>query len=196
LLVLGLVALVVAGRVWTLPNPIGFWSDPIVLEFVFGMLIALMQRSNIRIHPALALVVLLLAAAGFYASMSAGPHIHRVLKWGVPCAALVGALVLVNARARPGIVLSALNFLGDVSYSLYLIHPIAIAAPHWLFPQLVDPASALRFYAAFLLVTTVVAACVVHLAIERPMTRFFQARIAAKFRAAPAEPRQAEGRLS
>jgi peptidoglycan/LPS O-acetylase OafA/YrhL len=192
LLALVLAALVVAGRIWQMPHPIKFWSDPIILEFVFGMLIALALRANVRLHLVVAVLLLAFAASMFYISGIAGPHIHRFVKFGLPWAAIVATLVLVDVRVRPGLVLRALNFLGDASYSLYLIHPIAIAAPRWLFPHFVDPAASPWLYAAMLLVTAVAAAFALHLAFERPVTRYLQARIRAKFRAAPAEPRPAE----
>ena len=40
---------VVGSRFGPLPNPVAFWCDPLILEFVFGMLIAVVFRDGFRL---------------------------------------------------------------------------------------------------------------------------------------------------
>jgi peptidoglycan/LPS O-acetylase OafA/YrhL len=182
-----MVAFVGINQISPMPNPIGYLADPLILEFVFGMLIALALRTGFRIPRALSAIVLVLAVAAIVASDLVGESIHRVVRWGMPCAAIVAAVALADTAARPGVVLRVLNFLGDASYALYLVHPIAITLPRRLLPNVIDPAASPWLYAALLLIVAVAAASLVHLLFERPITRLLQRRIVLRFRA-PAGP--------
>ena len=164
-----------------LPNPLGYWADPIILEFVFGMLIATLLLSGFRIPHvwAGALVVISFLALLGLDYLTESP---RLLALGVPSAFIVGSLVLADSSAKPSSLWQPLSFLGDASYSLYLVHPIAITLPRRLFPHLVNPASSPWLYAALLLATALAAAVVVHLLFEKPVTRILQNRIGIKFR--------------
>jgi peptidoglycan/LPS O-acetylase OafA/YrhL len=84
-----------------------------------------------------------------------------------------------------------LSFLGDASYSLYLVHPLAITLPRRLFPYVVNPATSPWLYAGLLVIIAVGAAVAVHLIFERPITRYLQRRVGSMFhraelKAAPA----------
>lgn len=165
----------------SLPNPLGYWADPIILEFVFGMLIATLLLSGFRIPHvwAGALVVIAFLALLGLDYLTESP---RLLALGVPSAFIVGSLVLADSSAKPSSLWQPLSFLGDASYSLYLVHPLAITLPRRLFPHLVNPASSPWLYAALLLATALAAAIVVHLLFEKPVTRILQKRIGIKFR--------------
>src|SRR5262249_32968081 len=97
-------------------------------------------------------------------------------------ALIVAALALADRSAQEGAMTRTLHFLGDISYSLYLIHPIAITLPRRLFSSLVVPAISPWLYAGLLLMGALVGAAVVHLLFERPVTRFLQKQIANLFR--------------
>jgi len=112
-----------------------------------------------------------------------------VIEWGVPAAIIVGACTLsAGSIACTNPLCRALSFLGDASYSLYLVHPIAITLPRRLFPRVVDPATHPWIYAALLLCTAVAAACVVHVIFERPVTRVLQRAVKSVTRRPIAEP--------
>jgi exopolysaccharide production protein ExoZ len=108
-----------------------FAGSPIMIEFLFGILIAVAPRSR-RIGAAL-----LVAAALFLAvypntwlydmglAMTYEPALYRVVLWGVPAAMFVyGALVF--EESLKGRVANALLIVGTASYSIYLFHMIVI----------------------------------------------------------------------
>jgi len=182
LLSVALLALVALNQFMPLPNPIGYWAAPIILEFVFGMLIALGLRAGFRVPSPLAGCIVAIALLALAAVDRWGMGIvPRVVALGGPCAAIVGALALARSTAKPGPVWRALSLLGDASYSLYLLHPLAFTLPRRLFPYLVNPATSPWLYAALLLATALAVAVIVHLLLEKPITRFLQRRIASVF---------------
>jgi exopolysaccharide production protein ExoZ len=105
-------------------------------------------------------------------------EVPRAIALGLPSALIVGGLALADYTAKTGPAERALSFLGDASYSLYLVHPLAITLPRKLFPHFIDPATSPWLYAGLLVVTVLIAAVFVHLLFERPITRFLQRRIA------------------
>jgi len=116
----------IIGRVFPV-NEIVFqsWTHSIILEFMFGILIARLYTSSWRLPG---LIAALLVAGGAIAWMSLGPSTegfaYRGFIWGVPAALIVGGLVLSSRdRTREkGPVFAGLIVVGDASYSLYLTH--------------------------------------------------------------------------
>jgi peptidoglycan/LPS O-acetylase OafA/YrhL len=172
-LFLGLVAI---GRAFALPQPFAFWCDPVILEFCFGMLIALAYREGFRLpHVAAAGLVI----AGFIA-LALGMMITgwpRLLLWGAPAAAIVAGAVLTTPR-EPGAIARVFIFLGDASYSIYLVHWLAILALTGLVAYLrLDIAAAPWGYVAAHAAFALAASVAVYLAFERPVTRALQRRL-------------------
>lgn len=164
----------------SLPTPLGYWADPIILEFVFGMLIALALRSGFRIRRTWAGTIALAGVLALVAS-DRWPEVPRIVALGVPSAFIVGALALSDYTAKAAPAWRALSFLGYASYSLYLVHPLAITLPRRLFPYVIDPATSPWLYAGLLVTIAVSAAAAVHLTFERPITQFLQRKIVSLF---------------
>ena len=166
--------LVALGLLVRLPQPFAFWFSPIILEFCFGMLIALAWRDGRRLPRGASLLLIAAALAAYAASAVWGPFVAwRALEWGVPGAALVAALALARETPAPGPVARVFVFLGDASYSLYLVHAIVIPAIRRLMPAF-DPALMPWLYALALIGASIAAACVSYLWFERPITRTLQ----------------------
>lgn len=129
-LALGLLALAGLGRaLGPLPQPLGFWSDPIILDFGLGLGVGALHGRGLRL-PGLARLGL--AAAGLVVlGLDVGGW-PRPLAYGVPAALLVAAAALGReesvARTGPGTRLGAT--LGDASYALYLVHPFVVRGLH------------------------------------------------------------------
>jgi exopolysaccharide production protein ExoZ len=176
---------------WTggpLPGALGFWTDPIILEFVFGMMLALAVRAGWRLRPATAVFLM---GAGLLALALALPMrmvmgLPRGLAWGIPVAIFVAGAVLGDFRRSEGALARGLSAIGDASYSLYLLHPLVIRFFRELWSQgLIDPAAWPWTYAALALGSSIAAALVSYRLFERPVTRALQALFARPARRVP-----------
>lgn len=105
--------------------PLQFWSNPIVLEFVLGMGLALAVAKGLTL-PGWARVVLVAIAVGWLHWQAGGPAMGRILSFGVPGALLVGAAVSNRRPDHVGSVARVLIRLGDASYAMYLFHPFVM----------------------------------------------------------------------
>jgi exopolysaccharide production protein ExoZ len=183
-----LIGLVFIGRlVDGLPTAVSYWADPIVLEFIFGMGIALAYRQGVRLpRPgAVALIV-----AGFIAfalfPMGGTP---RALVWGIPAALIVAGSVFgsfaLDARGWhvPIIV-------GNASYALYLIHSFAVRGTLFGAKALsLDVARAPWLYLLVAVAAAVVLGIIVHYTVERPLIAALR-RLAKLNKSVTAEPRK------
>ncbi|WP_311274177.1 acyltransferase [Methylobacterium sp. WCS2018Hpa-22] len=161
-----------------------FWTRPIVLEFVFGMGIALLLRHGVVLSGLIRGAFLVSGVAILIADPIDSSHqaidwttpndAWRVLGWGLPAALIVCAAVL-GRQGQPSRLSKLGVHLGDASYALYLSHPFVIVgirkAMQWAgFDETTRAWPTLAF--------TVVSCCVfavfVHRFVERPVTRFIQ----------------------
>ncbi len=106
---------------------LGAWTDQIVLEFAFGLLLSRAKwPSTVLLGPAL--LIAGIAGLSFSTSATNIPD-ARLLTWGVPALLLVaGGVVMERHGHWPR--MRALERIGDASYSIYLLHGIVIAAVH------------------------------------------------------------------
>jgi len=172
------VALAAAGRYLSLPLPFLFWANPIIVEFCYGMAIALIYREGFRLPPAAAWA-LGIAACAAYASAYAPINEWRVLYWGLPGAALVAACALSAHTWRPGPAGRFFGLLGDASYSLYLVHPLTFPLVRWTIGRFFVGTDAGWVYAAIAYAAAIAASVACYLAFERPITRALQRRLRA-----------------
>jgi exopolysaccharide production protein ExoZ len=173
-----------------LPEPFGFWTSPIIIEFVFGMIIALAYRDGVRL-PRWLVRTLVLAGVAVYAWSATKGHFFgpppesaiRVLLWGVPAIGIIGGLALAEQRPAANAFWRLFGFLGDASYSLYLVHPMALGLPRMILGRWIEPASAPWFYVFCMLACAIVLPLLVYVFIEKPTTEALQKKIEARPRA-------------
>jgi len=179
-------ALAVIGRVATGPEWVGFITDPIILEFCFGMIIALAYVGGTPVPRWGALTLIVASCAAFLASNQwGGRPSWRVLEWGVPAAMLVAGSLWFARGTTAGLVRGAFTRLGDASYSLYLLHtPVMLAAPRIIL-RFVDPASAPWLCILAMVAAPIAVALAVHALFERPVTRWLQGMIGRRNGKAP-----------
>ncbi len=146
---LGLAALIALG------------ADALGLEFLLGMGLAALHR-RLPARRAWAPWLLALGSLGLLASLGQAAPVQRLLHWGMPAALLVlGALGLPQTRWAPG------QWLGDASYSLYLVQALSIPALYRLlrlWPGLQADGVALLVIAG-----TALAGLACHRWVERPL---------------------------
>lgn len=109
---------------------IAIFSSPMVLEFIFGIVLFLIYQAVpvltsqrwARAVAYLCVLIALLAGAALYHPFFYG---HGPLKWGLPSfILLLSVLIYEKQKGLPH--LNFLFFLGNISFSLYLLHMIVI----------------------------------------------------------------------
>ena len=124
-------AIALAGLAIDASHPVAdFYSDPIILEFVAGAILATLWRTRRLPHRGAAAMI----ATGVVAILVLPGLVpaHRLLTCGVPAMLVVLGVLTMEARA-PIRWLRVPSVLGNASYSIYLWHlfVIAIAARAW-----------------------------------------------------------------
>jgi peptidoglycan/LPS O-acetylase OafA/YrhL len=99
-----------------------FWTGPVILEFLYGILVAFAYRRGVRVEPVFAIVLVVAALALLARFANLEP---RWISWGIP-AAMIGAAVILLPQARDGRIVRWLALAGGASYALYLSHPFSV----------------------------------------------------------------------
>lgn len=160
-------------------NPIwATFTNPLLLEFGAGVWLG--KAWSERRLPGRGAAWGLIAAglAGFAAVTLAGVDIEpaRILYWGLPALLLVtGAVSLERAGSVPH--WWPLRVLGDASYSLYLVHGLAISAAFRLLQKAVD-APVPTFIVS--VIAGLAAGLAVYELAEKPLMKLFRTGMAAK----------------
>ncbi len=156
------------------------WSNPIVLEFCFGVLLGLVWlRSAARIAPNPTLAVLLcLAGLVLMTALWTVEDLPRWLAAGLPAALMVGAMAFLWPAAPPGSVAGRFaGLMGDSSYALYLSHRFVLRALTLLLvPVLPQTQTMAWIYVACACAAALAFAVLVHRRFENPFLMHRPAR--------------------
>lgn len=175
-----LTAAAIAGMIWPLTGALKFYGSPVLLEFAAGILIAAVVAPRLdrlkiapRVYAAIAALGLVLIVV---LPWQQATEVGRLWVWGIPAVLMVGGAYL-HERNTETVRLPWLNAIGDASYALYLVHPMAIAFVRAVFRKLglVGDASilTLAFFAAAVVVS-IVSAVIVHRLFEKPVGRLLK----------------------
>jgi exopolysaccharide production protein ExoZ len=169
---LGLIAVAALARTQAWPA----WTilfDTIVLEFVFGVVLARWTQRGFRLAPAIATALVLAGFAGIL-TISLGSENLRVLTWGIPAFAIVAGAVSLEplvARRLPRWMLT----LGDASYSIYLSHGFVLPTLMLVIGSMVWPGLWTEgLTIVFCLLLSSIAGWAVFVWIENPMLRILR----------------------
>ena len=122
-------AVILGLRLDTSQPAIHVFTNTLLIEFLFGAWIGYALVVSTRIGNVFGNALLALAIAGFLAGLGFGYHrLPSVVTWGIPSALLVAGLVFKEKNGHVPFLLKRLSFLGDSSYSLYLLHIVLIDA--------------------------------------------------------------------
>ena len=178
LILVALLAVVGLGHLVPRMSTLGFYSDSIILEFGFGVVVAVAIAGGVRVPAALALACVVAGAAAIVLTwpiVTSG--VPRVWLSGLGAAALVFGAVGWEVE-RGGGVHRVARLLGDASYSTYLTHSLVLTAVAcaWSHSRLATlPGSMVAFAIVGVLAASVGGIVVYELA-ERPLHRFARAR--------------------
>ncbi len=153
--------------------PLFYWTNAIVLEFLFGVLIGW----GASILPAKQIIGWVCVAVGLLALAFASPDVPRFIMLGVPAALIVlGIFMIEHAVQLPKWRLA--KILGDSSYSLYLSHVIFLSAFAQLWRKLALTGSPIGHWTFGILavVTSGVIGIAIYYVIERPLIRLTSGR--------------------
>jgi exopolysaccharide production protein ExoZ len=157
------------------------YTNPLLLEFGAGVWLGKAWSEDRLPGRRLSWALIAAGLAGFAATAITGVDVEpaRVLLWGLPALALVAGAVSLERRGpipnwRP------LQAVGDASYSLYLIHGLAISAALRAL-QMVGVTSPVLVFAASIVVG-VVAGLAAYQLIEKPMMKLFKTGLGAQKR--------------
>jgi peptidoglycan/LPS O-acetylase OafA/YrhL len=155
-------------------SPIASWSNPIVLEFLFGIALAWVFARGLRWSRTTGVLVMAIGCGAMLAVQGAGVAGHywpaRCLWMGLPALALCAGATLIERTAEPGRVQRALEVGGDASFALYLSHPfsLAIIAAAWPLLGIASPLA----YVAIAGAGALLCAVLLHLWLEKPVMAY------------------------
>jgi peptidoglycan/LPS O-acetylase OafA/YrhL len=185
-----LTALTMFGLLFPLHNlQLFFWAQPIVLEFVFGMGLALLVRHGVTLPAPVRYALIALGAAALFhdfLNTVSQPRIWltpndflRVAGWGIPAAMIVAGCVLKKSeRLGDNVFVRSGKLLGDASYALYLCHPIVMSAfAMFWFAAGLNNRLPPYLGAGTSIVLAIIASISVYRWFEFPLTRFLQRRM-------------------
>jgi exopolysaccharide production protein ExoZ len=176
-----LIALVLAGFIFA-PKAVAleFWSEPIILEFGFGIIIAAAYREGVRLPANVSLAVMIVGAALLLILIHVIPSDTqmRVITWGIPGAFIVAGATLCDFSPS-GMLARALATLGDASYALYVFHffPVAVVIAFAKWSRL-DVSSTFWPLMGAALTAAITCAIAIHFLFERPITRVLRTAVA------------------
>jgi exopolysaccharide production protein ExoZ len=160
------------------PGVFFFWSRPVILEFVMGAWIGYIRLTEFRTTKRAAAILAFAGIAGFALQVMSGVYAHdywRPLVWGLPAAAIVAAAALSNWNITSRGLWKPIVLLGGASYTLYLLHPMAVHAMHLLWDKLglsTHASDTVFFFVT--LAPMPLLAIAVYLCFEKPVTKALQ----------------------
>jgi exopolysaccharide production protein ExoZ len=143
--------------------------DPITLEFLAGVMLAILAPLLVRCGTPAGLLLMTAAALWVGVIYGYGFALERIVSHGIPAVTAVAGALMIEpaARARP----SRLGLmLGDASYSIYLAHPFAqrvwlIGVNNTIGLGAISP----TFYVLAAFVIGIMGGVICHFLIERPL---------------------------
>ncbi|RVA24246.1 acyltransferase, partial [Mesorhizobium sp. M7A.F.Ca.US.001.01.1.1] len=146
-----------------------FFSSPLVLEFCFGIALALFFSAGKKWKAPLALgalgFLIIIVSPIFLPHPAALPG-SRVIVWGLPATLIVAAFLEVK---RPqSIAGRATVLLGDASYALYLTHVFAMMAYGWVIKSTFVGGMSQAVFAPVIIFLCLIVGVLTHVFVERP----------------------------
>lgn len=148
----------------------GFFTDALILEFIFGVMVGVVFVHGRRAHDGEGRIMLL-ATAGAVATLAFTDASNRALVFGLPSAALVAAAAWVSLkRTQPAWPERVLERLGDASFSIYLAQVNTVIFAAQAIAYMVPTIHPLLLVAATSVIV-VLAGLALNIVVERPLLK-------------------------
>jgi exopolysaccharide production protein ExoZ len=174
-------ALIVIDALWH-PDftPLRFWADGQLFEFVMGCAIGWLYANGhlAKVPVPVAWLGIVGASVAFAIFGANSPDIPRVILFGIPAAALVAGAVCLDQHGHIEFS-AAWKFLGDASYSIYLVHLMVIIVVAKVWSMAALPTDGLLNAVIFMSLAMAIGTLggiATYLYLERPMLNFFRRR--------------------
>jgi exopolysaccharide production protein ExoZ len=102
-----------------------FYGDPIIFEFLGGVLLAKLYSEKILLPQSVAWPAILVGFAFLLTNEALGNTDMRSCMWGIPAMVIVYSAISIDFSKLPTI--EWLNYLGDASYAIYITHAFSLA---------------------------------------------------------------------
>lgn len=162
--------LAILGSFTNFSNPIiTFYTNNILIEFIFGMIIGLIHGRIILLKNYISFAIVTLGFAGLLVSNNVLFGLPRFLVWGIPAFLIVIGSLSLEAKgfiAKHGFI----QKLGASSYALYLIHPLILAILVRVLAK-INSAPMVAFIAIVFLIITIYAALLINRYVEIPLSK-------------------------
>jgi exopolysaccharide production protein ExoZ len=166
-----LLVCVLIGQWWSDSLSI-FWksfTNPLMLEFVMGMWIAVAYRFGTRIPQTLSALLILAAFAMICYLPSWSADVARAIRWGGGFSLIVIAVAFAKAPAR-SLIWKPLVLIGEASYAIYLTHWFVMMSPPHAFVSAFEPTAHPILYSIAIVTAAILVGIIAHLAVEKPIT--------------------------
>jgi exopolysaccharide production protein ExoZ len=182
-----LLCLVVAGQILAPSSPVlATWTNSIVLEFIFGILLGLAYREGLRLPQWLSGMLIVAGVALFYVNMcileipgtlANGLAVSQAFAYGIPAVLIVAGATFGNFSLG-GVGWRMFAVAGDASYALYLFHAFPVRAMIFLFQRVGVNVDTYRFSCLAATVGVSLAfAVMIYYLFERPVTQALRSAI-------------------
>ncbi|QZT58426.1 acyltransferase family protein [Mycolicibacterium austroafricanum] len=158
---------------------IDFYFQSIILEFALGMLVAslFLQGKIDFVGPIIGIIVILVGFSAMLTLDGLYTFSNRAFIYGIPAAAIIIGVLAFESSSK-SLRMPILQFIGDASYSVYLVHifPVAVLRAIWPSPM----AGALSFSLFLLLsvVSSIALGAASYYAVERTSLKYLRRLIA------------------
>lgn len=162
-------------------TPFNFWADPIILNFIMGMLIAVLFRRGVRLNKIATSVLILISIGGillvgnFSGLLNALPedHIINRVTAMVPMLCLVIAATMGPQLDPSKTYWRAGLLAGDASYSLYLIHPFILRPLGKIWAKFIGTGLPVWSFTILGVFAALSGGLILYWVVERPLTNYF-----------------------